>query len=55
MDGSGAVTMDDLSAMVNYLLTADSTGLDLDAADMTGEGTVNMDDLSGLINYLLTN
>ncbi len=55
VDGSGAVTMDDLSAMVNYLLTADSTGLDLDAADMTGEGTVNMDDLSGLINYLLTN
>ena len=55
VDGDGFVTMDDLSWMINYLLTDDGTGLDLDAADMTGEGVVNMDDLTGLINNLLTN
>lgn len=55
VNGDGSVSMDDLSALSNYLLT--DTGLDqyqLEAADMNGNGTVDLDDMSLLINYLLT-
>lgn len=54
VDGSGQVNMDDLSALINYLLTEDATGLDMNGADCDPGNGVTMDDLSALINYLLT-
>lgn len=54
VDGNGDVNMDDLSAMINYLLTSDDTGLNMAGADVDGSGDVGMDDLSALINILLT-
>ena len=51
--GDCEVTMDDLTALVNYLLTGAATGMDMVAADVTGEGDVDMQDLTGLINFLL--
>ena len=53
VDGNGLVGMDDLSAMINYLLTGDATGLSMAGADIDGNGLVGMDDLSALINFLL--
>ena len=55
VDHDNDVDMDDLSALINYLLTGDSGGISLENADCEPSGTVNMDDLSRLINYLLTN
>lgn len=55
VNGNGVVNMDDLAALVNYLVFADDTGLDLVAADMDGDKAVNMDDLTSLIYYLVTN
>ena len=55
VNGDGRVSMDDVSALSNYLVT--NTGLDayqLEAADMNGNGVVNMDDLTILICYLVT-
>ena len=46
--------MDDLSDLINYLLTNDATGINMEGADCWTDGDVNMDDLSELINYLLT-
>ncbi len=54
VNGSGLVNMDDLSALINYLLTGNDTGIDMTGADVNSSGLVNMDDLSTLINYLLT-
>ena len=54
IEGDNDVDMDDLSAMINYLLTSNATGINLVNADCDPNGIVNMDDLSVLINYLLT-
>jgi hypothetical protein len=54
VDGDGTVNMDDLTALINYLLdntyTINEANADCDQAN-----GVNMDDLTELINYLLTN
>ena len=55
VNSDGSVNMDDLTAMINYLLTDDATGINLTYADTNQSGGVGMDDLSVLINYLLTN
>ena len=55
VNGNGVVNMDDLSELINYLLTNDATGINMEGADYNQSGLVNMDDLSELINHLLTN
>ena len=55
VDADGDVGMDDLTALINYLLTGDANGIDLNAADADENGHVGMDDLTELINYLLSN
>jgi hypothetical protein len=56
VDGNGFAGMDDLTALINYLLTNDATGINLvNAASCDGNEGVSMDDLTALINFLLTN
>lgn len=55
VNGDENVNMDDLAELINYLLTNDATGINLENADCDEGNGVNMDDLSALINYLLTN
>ncbi len=55
VDDSGMVGMDDLSALINYLLTGNTQGVNLNNANCDLSEGVGMDDLSALINYLLTN
>ena len=54
VDDSGTVGMDDVTALINYLLTNDSKDVNLANADCDGNPGVGMDDLTELINYLLT-
>ena len=57
VNGVGGVDMDDLTALINYLLTGDDTGINLANAascDSLDSTMVDMDDLTALINYLLT-
>ena len=57
VNGVGGVDMDDLTALINYLLTSDATGINLANAaccSSPDSTTVDMDDLTALINYLLT-
>lgn len=54
LNSDGYVNMDDLTTMINYLLTDDATGINLTNADTNLSGGVDMDDLTTLINYLLT-
>ena len=55
LNSDGFVNMDDLTVMINYLLTNDATGINLTNADTNLKEGVTMDDLTTLINYLLTN
>ena len=55
VDGNGIVGMDDLTALINYLVTDDATGINLANADCDGISGVGMDDLTALINYLVYN
>ena len=49
------VNMDDLTDLINYLVTDDATRVSFTNADCDPNGKVNMDDLTTLIDYLLTN
>ena len=55
VDGDGYVGMDDLTALINYLVTGNTTGIDLIGADVDDDGRVGMDDLTSLIHYLVYN
>ena len=54
VDGNSDINMDDLTALINYLLNGNASGIDMTGADVDGDSTVDMDDLTALINYLLT-
>ena len=55
VNGDGKVNIADVTALINYLLTSDTTGINISAADCNQNGTVNISDVTSLINYLLTN
>jgi len=54
VNGNNEVTIADVSALIDYLLTGDTTGIDLAAADCNGTDGVTIADVSALIDYLLT-
>ena len=54
VDGNQRVEMDDLTLLINYLLTGNASGINMEGANCDQEGDVTMDDLTVLINYLLT-
>lgn len=54
VNGDNAISMDDLTALINYLLTNDPTGINMQGADVDGNTEISMDDLTVLINMLLT-
>ena len=57
VDGNEDVNMDDLTALINYLLDGNTVINNAGAASCSDidDTEVNMDDLTALINYLLTN
>ena len=54
VDGDNDIDMDDLTKLINYLLTGDMTGIDPVGANVNETGEIDMDDLTALINMLLT-
>ena len=54
VNGDGSLSIEDVTTLINYLLTGDTQGVDLDAADCDPDGLINISDLTALINYLLT-
>lgn len=48
------ISIGDVTAMINYLLSGDASGIDLDAADCNHDGKVKIGDITALINYLLS-
>ncbi len=54
VNGDNDVTIADVSALIDYLLTGDATDISLTAANCNGDDDVSIADVSALIDYLLT-
>ena len=54
VDGNGIVNIGDVTMLIQYALTGQADGINLDAADFTQDGTVNINDVTTLIQYVLT-
>ena len=54
VDDNGEVKIADVSALINYLLSGDPTGVNVLAADCDENGEVKIADVSALISYLLS-
>ena len=54
VNNDGEVNISDVTALINYLLTHDTTGVNTDAANCNQDGEVTIGDVTALINYLLT-
>ena len=54
VDGDGVVNINDVTTLIDYLLSGDATTVFLAAADVDGDGEVNISDVTALIDYLLS-
>ena len=52
-DGDGQITINDVTTLVDYILSDGGDGINLDAADVDGDGTVTINDITTLIDYIL--
>ena len=50
----GNVNIADVTALINYLLSKNASGISLEAADCDVNGNLNITDVTTLINYLLS-
>ena len=53
VDGDGSVNTSDVTALINYLLNGNASGINLRGADCDQDGSINISDVTALINYLL--
>ena len=54
MDSDGMVTIADVTALIDYLLSGDASIGDVTNADCDDDGQVNISDVTALIDYLLS-
>ena len=53
VNGDGKVSIADVTALINYLLSGDDTSVNVNAADANQDGGVSIGDVTALINMLL--
>jgi len=54
VNGDNNVNITDVTALINYLLSGNSTGINLTAANCNQDGSVNISDVTALIAFLLS-
>ena len=54
VNGDSNVNISDVTALINYLLSGDATGINLTAANCNQDNSVNISDVTALVNYLLS-
>ena len=54
VNGDGQVKINDVTALIDYLLSSDATGINVTAADCNQDGQVKINDVTALIDYLLS-
>lgn len=54
VNGDSNVNIADVTALIDYLLSGDTTGINLASADCNNDSNVNIADVTALIDYLLS-
>ncbi len=54
VNNDGSVSIADVTALIDYLLSGDSSAINWNAADMNGDTDVSISDVTELIDYLLS-
>ena len=54
VNGDGSVNITDVTALIDYLLSGNPSGVNLTAADCNQDSSVNISDVTALIDYLLS-
>ena len=54
VNGDGSVNISDVTALIDYLLTGNASGISLSGADCNQDSSVNISDVTALIDYLLS-
>ena len=54
VNNDGAVNISDVTALIDYILSHDATGVNLNAADCNLDGGINISDVTALIDYILS-
>ncbi|MBE6317000.1 MAG: hypothetical protein E7078_10245 [Bacteroidales bacterium] len=54
VNGDGSVNISDVTALIDYLLSGNASGINLSAADCDQSGSINISDVTALIDYLLS-
>ncbi len=52
--GDGSVNISDVTALIDYLLSGNASGINLSGADCNQDSSVNISDVTSLIDYLLS-
>ena len=53
VNGDGSVNISDVTALIDYLLTSNASGISLSGADCNQDGSINISDVAALIDRLL--
>ena len=54
VNGDGSVNISDVTALIDYLLSGNPSGVSVTAADCNQDSSVNISDVTSLIDYLLS-
>ena len=54
VDDDGSVSIADVTALIDYILSGDGTGINLAAADVDEDGSISIADVTALIDYILS-
>ena len=54
VNGDNKVSISDVTALINYLLSGDETGFKVANADLNHDSKISIADVTALINILLT-
>ena len=54
VNGDGSVNIADVTSLIDYLLSGNASGVNIDAADCNQDSSVNISDVTSLIDYLLS-
>jgi len=54
VDGNGQVKIADVTALINYLISGNASGINLQAADCNQDGQIKIADVTALIGYLIS-
>ena len=54
VNGDGSVNISDVTALIDFLLSGNASGISLSGADCNQDNSVNISDVTSLIDYLVT-